>query len=183
MKILLILISTIVCSIWYGCGAIQLQRIPSKAEGCVNETCGTLCSYEDHQFFPGTNTTLHRDVTCLQLTCTDDYHIIFEPCPFDYTGRCHFENYDSNIISYSAPVVYKTEVVNAEGIPVCSYEGVQIRKLETINQKGKCRELFCDENFNVIVTNCFQDLSSRCHYEGVNYRLLFPDCCGFKVCS
>jgi hypothetical protein len=77
MKFLLLFVVTISCRLW--CGAIQLQKIPSKAEGCVNETCGTLCSYEEHNFFPGNNTTLHRDVTCLQLSCTDDYHIIFEP--------------------------------------------------------------------------------------------------------
>ena len=87
------------------------------------------------------------------------------------------------VAAHSPPVVFKTEVVNAEGVEVCSYEGVQIGKSQTVNQPGRCRELFCDESFNVIIASCFQDESNRCHYEGANYRLPYPDCCGIKVCS
>lgn len=77
MRILSVLIVT-VCMTVVACG-ILIRKIPAKAEGCVDEQCGTVCAYEDHKFFPGTNLTLHREVTCLQMTCLEDFHIVFEP--------------------------------------------------------------------------------------------------------
>jgi hypothetical protein len=85
--------------------------------------------------------------------------------------------------SHSPPIEYKTEVVNSDGVPVCSHEGVQIKKFETVNQRGRCRELFCDTDFNVVISDCGHDPSNRCHFEGLNYLLSYPDCCGIKVCS
>lgn len=62
------------------CSSMKTSRVPAKAEGCVEENnCGTLCEYDGHKFFPGTNRTLHREFTCLEITCTDDFHVIFEP--------------------------------------------------------------------------------------------------------
>lgn len=60
--------------------AYQTKKVLAKAEGCVKEgECGTHCSYEGHKFFPGSNRTLYREFTCLQMTCSDNYTIEFEP--------------------------------------------------------------------------------------------------------
>lgn len=59
--------------------AMQTSRVPAKAEGCVDEVCGTLCEYDGHKFFPGSNQTLYRDFTCLEMTCSNDFHVQFEP--------------------------------------------------------------------------------------------------------
>lgn len=61
------------------CSAMQTSRVPAKAEGCVADVCGPLCEYDGHKFFPDTNTTLYREFTCLQMTCSPDFHVQFEP--------------------------------------------------------------------------------------------------------
>lgn len=59
--------------------AMQTSRVPAKAEGCVEDLCGTLCEYDGHKFFPGSNQTLYREFTCLEMTCSNDFHVQFEP--------------------------------------------------------------------------------------------------------
>lgn len=61
------------------CYSWQTSRVPAKAEGCVGEVCGSLCEYEGHKLFPGSNTTLYQEFTCLEMTCSNDFHIQFEP--------------------------------------------------------------------------------------------------------
>lgn len=61
------------------CSAMQTSRVPAKAEGCIENVCGSLCEYEGQKFFPGMNETLYREFTCLEMTCTKDYQIQFEP--------------------------------------------------------------------------------------------------------
>jgi hypothetical protein len=61
------------------CSSMQTSRVPAKAEGCVDDVCGTLCEYDGHKFFPGNNETLYREFTCLEMYCSSDFHIQFEP--------------------------------------------------------------------------------------------------------
>lgn len=68
-----------VVSLGLNCYSMQTSRVPAKAEGCVEEVCGTLCEYEGHKFFPGSNSTLYREFTCLEMTCSNDFHVQFEP--------------------------------------------------------------------------------------------------------
>lgn len=58
---------------------MQTSRVPAKAEGCVDDECGTLCEYDEQKYFPGANATLYREFTCLLMTCSDDFHVQFEP--------------------------------------------------------------------------------------------------------
>lgn len=62
------------------CSAMQTSRVLAKAEGCVEENnCGTICEHDGHKFFPGTNRTVYREFTCLEMTCSDDFHVSYEP--------------------------------------------------------------------------------------------------------
>lgn len=88
-----------------------------------------------------------------------------------------------NINGYSPSVVHNTRITNSKGADVCFYDGIEIEKFRSANNPGKCSELFCDSQFNVLISKCFNNPSGRCHYEGVNYQLSYPDCCGIQLCS
>lgn len=60
------------------CSAMQSARLMAKTEGCVDDDCGTLCEYDGFKFFPGSNKTLYRDFSCLEMTCSDDFYVQFE---------------------------------------------------------------------------------------------------------
>jgi len=77
MRNLVILVTIITFTVM--CHAFLTRKIPAQSEGCVDERCGTLCGYEDQKLFPGTSLTVYRDLTCLQMICTDDFHVRFEP--------------------------------------------------------------------------------------------------------
>lgn len=85
--------------------------------------------------------------------------------------------------SYSPTVVSNTKFTNADGKDVCLFETIEIEPLDTVDQPGKCQELTCDHEFNVIISFCFQDPYNRCHYEGSNFSLPYSECCGVRVCS
>jgi Single domain von Willebrand factor type C len=87
------------------------------------------------------------------------------------------------VFAYSPQKIRNTKFTNAAGKDVCIYEYLEIEKSTTIDQLGKCRELTCDEDFTIIVNDCFHDPSNRCHYEGGNYSLPYSECCGIRVCS
>lgn len=88
-----------------------------------------------------------------------------------------------SIEGYSPSIVHNTKAQNSHGEDICLYDKVQITPRMTVNQVGKCRELSCDENFDVTISKCFEDPYGKCHYDGVDYTLPFPDCCGFKLCT
>ena len=87
------------------------------------------------------------------------------------------------VSGYSPSVVYNTKYINSNGEDVCFYNKVQIAPSKTVEDVGKCRELTCDANFSVMISKCFEDPYGKCHYDGVDYSLPFPDCCGVKSCT
>lgn len=89
----------------------------------------------------------------------------------------------STVSGYSPPVVPNTKITNARGVDVCMYRGIEIEKLQTTHRPGRCQELYCDGDFNVHITKCYENPSGRCQYEGANYELPYPDCCGIQLCS
>jgi hypothetical protein len=87
------------------------------------------------------------------------------------------------VAGYSPQVIYDTKSKNSEGKDVCLFDNVQIAPKETVNQQGKCRELSCDDNFSVTISKCFEDPYGKCHYDGSDYSLPYPDCCGIRTCA
>lgn len=88
-----------------------------------------------------------------------------------------------SIEAYSPPVVFNTKAQDDDGQDVCSYDHVQIAPLQTLNQPGKCRELYCGADFALTISNCLVDPSGKCHWDGADNTLSYPDCCGFKLCT
>lgn len=87
------------------------------------------------------------------------------------------------IFAYSPTVIHNKKFTNADGKDVCLYDNIEIELRATVDQQGKCRELYCDDEFKVVISTCFDESSDRCHYEGANLSLPFSNCCGIRVCS
>lgn len=85
--------------------------------------------------------------------------------------------------AYSPPVILNTKGKTTKGNDVCSWDQVEIHPTETLNQLGKCRELYCGQDFTITISNCFADPSGKCQWFGTDYAQPYPDCCGIKVCS
>lgn len=53
----------------------------TRAEGCIDGVCGSICSWEDVKLFPNDN--LNQPGKCRLLGCSSDFNIQITPCPFD----------------------------------------------------------------------------------------------------
>lgn len=53
----------------------------TRAEGCIDGICGSLCSWDEAKMFPGDN--LNQPGKCRLLRCSSDFSISITPCPFD----------------------------------------------------------------------------------------------------
>ncbi|CAO1439857.1 unnamed protein product [Diamesa tonsa] len=74
-----IFILSVVVSVCHG---FSQPRIPdTKAEGCVDGVCGSVCSYDDEKLFPGN--TLNAPGKCSLYQCTEDFTILITPCAND----------------------------------------------------------------------------------------------------
>jgi Single domain von Willebrand factor type C len=85
--------------------------------------------------------------------------------------------------TYSPAKIFNTKSTNANGADVCSYDNVEILPLQTLNQPEKCQELFCEADFTINISNCKIDPSGKCHWDGADNSLSYPECCGFKLCT
>lgn len=85
--------------------------------------------------------------------------------------------------AYSPPVILNTKAKGEGGKDVCSWDHVQIAPHETLNQIGKCRQLYCGHDFTITITKCFVDPSGKCEWIGTDYTQLYPDCCGIRLCT
>ncbi|CRL05042.1 CLUMA_CG018073, isoform A [Clunio marinus] len=82
----------------------------------------------------------------------------------------------------SQPVIKDTKTEGCVGDKCgahCAWEGAQIFPGEFLNQPGKCRKLFCADNFDIRITPCPPPTAE---YEWVDRdeTKLYPDCCGVK---
>lgn len=53
----------------------------TRAEGCIDGTCGSICSWDEAKLFPGD--MLNQPGKCRLLRCSSDFSIHITPCPFD----------------------------------------------------------------------------------------------------
>lgn len=53
----------------------------TRAEGCIDGVCGSICSWEDVKLFP--DQSLNQPGKCQLLRCTSDFDIQITPCFFD----------------------------------------------------------------------------------------------------
>lgn len=69
-------------SLWTVCFGFSQPIIPNtRAEGCVDGVCGSVCSWDGVQLFPNDN--LNQPGKCRMLRCSSDFSIYITPCPFD----------------------------------------------------------------------------------------------------
>lgn len=70
----------------------------------------------------------------------------------------------------------------------CEFQGEKIFPGETVTQKGKCRQLRCDREFNIFIKTCYMHRASlvtmfvpnsQFHYLGEDLTKDYPDCCGY----
>lgn len=85
--------------------------------------------------------------------------------------------------AYSPPVIHNTKSKGSDGEDVCLFDKLEIQAGKTVNQQGKCRELHCDANYSVTISKCFEDPYGKCHYDGADNSLPYPDCCGIRTCA
>jgi hypothetical protein len=88
-----------------------------------------------------------------------------------------------SVVGYSPQVIHNTKAKNSNGEDVCLYDYMEISPQKTVNQQGKCRELSCDSEFSVTISKCFEDPYGKCHYDGADNSLPYPDCCGIRTCA
>jgi len=93
MKIVLLcfmLMSLLTLTFGYSQPIIQNTR----AEGCIDGTCGSHCAWDEAKLFPGDN--LNQPGKCRLLRCSSDFNIYITPCPFDMTGQYEWIGKDSS---------------------------------------------------------------------------------------
>ena len=70
----------------------------------------------------------------------------------------------------------------------CEFQGERIFPGEPITQKGKCRQLRCDRDFNIYIKTCYMhrasqmtmfDPNGQFQYLGEDLSVEYPDCCGY----
>ena len=68
----------VVLSVVSVCYGFSQPRIPdTKKEGCVDGVCGSICSYDGVEIFPGKS--LSPKGKCGSYLCTEDFTILITP--------------------------------------------------------------------------------------------------------
>lgn len=77
-----VVISFLLCAFVVLCYGVSQPIIPNtKAEGCIEGTCGSHCAWDGAKLFPYDN--LNQPGKCRVLKCSKNFEIVITPCPFD----------------------------------------------------------------------------------------------------
>lgn len=85
---------------------------------------------------------------------------------------------------FSQPVIRNTRAegcVDGRCGSHCSWDGAKLFPGDNLNQKGKCRLLRCDSNFDIYITPCPFDMTGKTEYVDQDNNKLYPECCGRQV--
>jgi hypothetical protein len=86
--------------------------------------------------------------------------------------------------SFSQPIIPNTRVngcFDGKCGNHCAYDGEKLFPDESVNQKGQCRVLRCNTNFDVLITPCPFDMTGTYEWINKDSSKAYPECCGTKV--
>jgi Single domain von Willebrand factor type C len=77
------------------CCGVSEPLIPNtRAEGCIEGTCGSHCAWDGAKIFPGDN--LNQPGKCRLVRCDSQFNVRYSSCSFDMTGRTEWVGRDNS---------------------------------------------------------------------------------------
>ena len=87
-------------------------------------------------------------------------------------------------LAFDQPIISNTKATCTIGDRTgdcCVWEDVKLFPGQELNHLGKCEELYCEEDFSIIVTPCPFDMYGEYEWIDQDDSKPYPECCGQKT--